>query len=729
MTTIRQHDRSDCGAACLAGIATHYGKPLSVAHVRVLAGTDAGGVTLTDLHLTAAKLGFQAEAVSGDINGLSQAPLPAIVHLNHADTGHHFVVVTRVGKRTVTLLDPADGRRHRWPVARFSAYWSGAALLLLPGPAFFTDAGSPSPTTWRRIGQLLLPYRRQLLRGLFLALLATLLAMAGALFVKVFTDRIAPEGQPHTLHQLGLIFALVLSLQVVASALRKTITLRTARGIDGRLMRTYCKHLLQLPQTVFNSMQPGELLSRMGDILLIRHFANDLLIQSGVPALALVAVLLIALASHPALALWLLLSILAYAGVYALSNALHRTTQRKLLVSDAALDAQFTESIGAIATIKQLGAERLHGRQLDARIHDYLSAAYASRRVSIWSEEATSLLAQGFSLALLWGGGAVVLGGGLSLGELLAFYTLSGYFSAAAAQLMPLARHAQEARIAAERLYGLLDIPAAEPPGATRFEPDRIFPIQFGDVRFSYSHGNEILSGASLALSPGTLTIIRGASGAGKSTLFSLLLRQYTADTGHIQLGIHPLELVSRETLHRHIAVVPQHIQLFDDTLVANICLGKTPDLGRLETLCNALGLMPLIHALPQQLDTPLGPGGCQLSGGQRQLVALARALYRQPQLLLLDEATAALDTAAEARVHRLLLRRKTAGMSILWISHSPGCLPLADEVYLLEDGLLTLQTDRSPYPSVSNGQAAAPLPDHRATAWPTHASEEARDA
>jgi len=705
MTRIHQHDPSDCGAACLAGIATHYGKPLSVAHVRVLAGTDAVGTTLTDLHLAAAKLGFQAEAVSGDIDGLSQAPLPAIVHLDHADTGHHFVVVSRVGKRMITLLDPADGRRHRWPTERFAAYWSGAALLLLPGPAFLAEEGGPTPGPWRRIGQLLLPYRRQLLRGLFLALIATLLAMAGALFVGLLADRIAPQGQTHTLHQLGLIFAVVLSLQVAASALRKTITLRTARLIDGHLMRAYCKHLLQLPQTVFNGMQSGELLSRMGDVLLI------------------------ALASHPALALWLLLSIVAYAGVYVLGNALHRITQRRLLVADAALDARFTESIGAVATIKQLGAERLHGQQLDARIHDYLSAAHASRRVGIWSEEATSLLAQGFSLALLWGGGAVVLGGGLSLGQLLAFYTLSGYFSAAAAQLVPLAKHAQDARIAAERLYGLLDIPPAEPPGATRFEPDHIYPVRLTDVRFAYGHGDDILVGASLTLSPGTITVIRGASGAGKSTLFSLLLRQYPHAAGHIQLGIHPLELVSRETLHRHIAVVPQHIQLFDDTLVANICLGETPDLGQLETLCNELGLMPLIHALPHQLDTPLGTGGCLLSGGQRQLVALARALYRQPQLLLLDEATAALDAVAEARVHRVLMRRKAAGMGILWISHGEGCLPLADEVYLLEDGVLTLQTDRSPYLSVSNGQATTPVPDHRAPAWPPHASEEAHDA
>ena len=712
MTTIRQHDRSDCGAACLAGIATHYGKPLSVAHVRMLAGTNAVGTTLTDLHRAACKLGFQAEAVGGDYIGLSQAPLPAIVHVDHADTGAHFMVVTRTGKRTVTLLDPADGRRHRWPLERFNAYWSGAALLLLPGPAFLVDDGAPIPSIRRRIAQLLLPYRRRLAHAFLLALLVTVLAMAGALFVGLLTDRIVPLGETDSLHRIGLLFVLILLLQVAASAVRKSITLYTARLLDGRLLRSYITHLLALPQSVFNSMQPGELLSRIGDAILIRRLVNDLLIQSGVPALSLVAVLFVSLVRHPLLAIWLLLSIGAYAGVYALANAFHRVVQRRVLVSEAALDARFTETFGAIHTVKQLGSERLHGTRLDAHTHDFLTAAHTAGRVSIWAEEATSLLAQGFSLALLWGGGTLVLKGGLSLGELLAFYTLSGYFSAAAAQLMPLARHVQEARIAAERFFDLWDIPATDPPGATRFTPEDIFPIVLGDVHFTYRDRIETLRGLSLTLARGTLTVIRGASGSGKSTLISLLLRQYAPSTGRIHLGIHPLELIDRETLHRYITVVPQHTRLIDDTFAANICLGETPNPEKLETLCNELGLLPLLGTWPQGLDTPIGPDGCLLSGGQRQLVALARALYRQPRLLLLDEATAALDNATEGRVHRLLLRRKAAGMTILWISHNANSLPLADAVYQLEDGKLTSQTDRSPHLSICNPLATETLPD-----------------
>jgi len=708
MTTIRQHDRSDCGAACLAGVATHYGKSLSVAHVRLLAGTDATGTTLSDLHRAALKLGFQAESVVGDYAGLSQAPLPAIVHLDHADTGAHFVVIVRVGKRTVTLLDPADGRRHRWPVERFNSYWSGAALLLLPGPTFLADDLKPAPTIPRRIVQLLLPYQRHLIRAFLLSLLATVLAIAGAVFVGLLTDHIIPKGSIGHLHGAGLLFGFVLLLQVVASAVRKSLTLHTAQLMDGRLLRMYSAHLLQLPQSVFHSLQPGELLSRMGDAILIRRLVNDLLIQSGVPALSLVVVLLIALGQHPVLAVWLLLSIVAYAGIYAFANTLHRTVQHRLLVSDAALDTGFIETFGSIETVKQLGIGRLQGTRLDARIHDLVTAMHTAGRVGLWTEEATSLLAQGFSLALLWGGGTFVLSGDLSLGELLAFYTLSGYFSTAAAQLMPLARHVQEARIAAERLFSLLDIPVADPPDATRLVLDSIFPVVLDNVHFAYPGSEETLHGLSLTLTSGTLTLIRGVSGSGKSTLMSLLLHQYTPAAGRIHLGIHPLDFIDREALHRQIAIVPQRIELFDDTFVANVCLGEMPDPARLATLCNELGLLPLISTWPHGFDTPLGPGGCLLSGGQRQLVALARALYRQPRLLLLDEATSALDTATEARVHRLLMRRKAAGTAILWVSHNTNNLPLADAIYQLEDGRLIPYA----YRSNTTGTAANAIPD-----------------
>ncbi|MBK1442584.1 peptidase domain-containing ABC transporter [Parapedobacter sp. ISTM3] len=728
MKTIRQHDESDCGAACLAAIAAHYGKPLSIAHIRLLAGTDSTGSTLNGLREAALRIGFQAEAVQGDYAGIQKATLPAIVHLSHSDTGDHFVVLAQAGKRHSTVLDPADGRRHRWPAATFSSYWSGAALLLLPGAEFYGHA-SHTASFWLRCWRLLRPLKAQLGHTLLLAIAATLLAMGGALFVKWFTDDIIPHGYKAALHYTGLLFMLVIVLQAAASTGRRLLTLRTARAIDTCLLTIYCGHLLRLPRIFFNQMQTGELLSRMGDAVKIRQFINDMLLQLGVPVGLLIAIMLLWSVRQPQLGLLLLAMLILHVAVYTFGHTAHRRLQRKLMEADAALDSQFTETFQAVATVKQLGLGKLHAHKLEARIHDLLHAAHASGRMSSWVDEATSLLAQGLSLAILWAGGLAVLQGPLSLGELLAFYTLSGYFSGAAAQLMPITKHLQEAQVAAGRLYAILELPPDTMAGATLLYPDTILPVRMEAVCFGYHRKAAVLQDLSVAFHRGEITIIQGSSGSGKSTLLSLLLQQYPLSDGRISFGIHPAALIHPEALHRLVAVVPQHTQLFNDTLAANVCAGLQRDTALLEGLCNELGLLPCIASWPMGFDTPLGPDGCLLSGGQRQLVALARALYRQPQLLLLDEATASLDDQAEALVHSALLRRKTQGMAIVLVSHRRSSRILADRLLQLHMGRLTaIPTDRLPYPQHPPRIAAQVVPanDH---ALPPGNSMEAPDA
>src|SRR5690606_36168590 len=178
-----------------------------------------------------------------------------------------------------------------------------------------------------------------------------------------------------------------------------------------------------------------------------------------------------------------------------------------------------------------------------------------------------------------------------------------------------------------------------------------------------------------------------GRSGSGKSTLLALLLKEHPLDSGSIHLGGNALSLISREALHRLIAVVPQHTELFQGTVAENCCGTGQPDSERLAALCAELGIMHWIESLPDGFDTPIGPNGCRLSGGQRQRLALVRALYRQPQVLLLDEASSALDAEAEGYVHRMLRRLRDAGMAIVVVSHRESTLRLADRVIHLEDG------------------------------------------
>src|SRR5690606_2169178 len=525
MKTIRQHDRNDCGAACLAAIASHYGQAVSVAQVRLLLGVDAKGSTLGELHDAALRMGFQAAAVSGDYAGLRRATLPVVVHLDHADTGQHFVVLCRAGRRRVVVMDPAEGHRRRWHRKAFCRYWSGTALLLLPGTTF--EQAEAPPGIWRQVIRLLYPVRRAVFTAIACSVAATLLAMAGALFVQLLTDRVMPSGSAPFLHRLGAVFAFLLLVQVAARLGQRLLTLHTGRLLDARLLRSYCHHLLQLPIRFVQRWPTGELLSRMGDAVKIRQLVNDGLIQLTIPLILLLGTLLLLATAQPRLGIVLLIVVPLHIGVYLAAHALHRGIQRRLMAADAALDSQFTETFQAIGTVRQLGLERHHGHRLDAGIARLLHENHASGRTTVLTDEATHLLVQAFSLFLLWAGGSLVLQGGITLGALLAYYTLSGYFSTALTQLMPLAKHVQEARIAADRLYSLLTLPPDKAPGATLLHPGEALPIRVNDVYFACRPGRPVLQGVSFTLLPGCITVVTGPSGSGKSTLLALLLKEH----------------------------------------------------------------------------------------------------------------------------------------------------------------------------------------------------------
>jgi len=707
MKPIRQHDQSDCGAACLAMIASHYGKHLSVAHVRLLIGTDSSGSSLAALHHAALRLGFQCAAVSGNYDALQQCILPVVVHLNHHDTGEHFIILEQIGAKQVKIIDPADGQRHRWPKARFCTYWGGAALLLLPGGDFI-PAKTPR-RNWQRLWPYLYPHRGLLAKALFLAMAATLLAIGSALFVQLLTDIVVPRQNRSLLWQLSALFGTLLLVQVAISYIKQLFTLKSGRTLDARLLNSYCRHLLDLPHAFFQHMQSGELLSRMGDVMKIRYLVNDLLIQLGVPLIVVLFTLMLLVGGHPQLGYLLLISIPLHVGIYLLGHRLHQHIQRRVMEADAALDQQFTESFQAIATIKQLGLSVLHATKLEARIHQFLQANYASGSSTLFIEQATTLLVQAFSLAILGLGGAAVLQGQVSLGELLAFYTLSGYFSSALAQLMPLTKHVQEARIAADRLFSILELPAAQPTAATLLRPSTLFPVHLQQVCFHYRQESPVLRQVSLSIQAGELVVIRGSSGIGKSTLLSIISGQFVPHDGQVYLNGHPIHLIHPDSLQQWVAVVPQHIELFNDTLAANIYLDRPADANHLAAILRELGMLSWAESLAEGFDTPIGPNGCRLSGGQRQRLALARALYREPQLLLLDEATAALDAESEQLIHRALLARKQRGMAQVWISHSTRSVALADQIWQLQAGQLVLETNRTPYDNANQ-----PLPAER---------------
>ena len=696
----KQHDVSDCGVACLASVAAYYGLEMPLARLRQLASTTREGTNVQGLLQAAQSLGLEGRGVKSrhsdgrpNPEPLSGIELPAIAHLVKNGKLLHFVVIYRVGHGQVRLMDPASGRMETVPMETFVGEWTGVLVLLQKSGNF--QPGRHTASLTKRLLQLMRPCRRQVAGIVASSLLFTLLGLATAIFIQKLIDDILPSGN---LRQLGLYSSIMLGLLLLmlgCGRLKGTLTIRTGLDLDARLVPGYYRHLLHLPQPFFDSMQPGELVSRVNDAAGIRQFVVQTLPDLAVDLFSLLLSLLLMLTMHWKLALPMLLLPPLFLMLYAIYNRMNRLTQRQFMERSAAWSARLVESIQSIGTIRQLGLQTHTDKRLADCFGQTQQTAARAGREALWASQSIFFLAQLFTLLLLWYGGHLVTGGTLSVGELVSFYTLSSCFIGPASSVVGLSRSLQNARIAADRLFDILDLEPEPADGELTAIPEG--DIRFEDVHFHYGAQKEVLRGFSATLRRGKTSALVGESGSGKTTLAALVQGLYAPTSGTVYIGDTPLGRLSKSHLRAAIGVVPQRIDLFEGTLMDNIVLDDPqPNYRRALELCQASGLLRQTERLAQGVNTDIGENGWRLSGGQRQLLALVRALYRQPRLLILDEPTAWLDTIAEENIKQLLNDCRRAGTTVLLIAHRLSSVVSADEIFVLSDGRLAEQGTHS---------------------------------
>jgi ATP-binding cassette subfamily B protein len=331
---------------------------------------------------------------------------------------------------------------------------------------------------------------------------------------------------------------------------------------------------------------------------------------------------------------------------------------------------------------------------MEARFVRLLRSVHASALTAIVAGAGTELLARLAAVALLWVGAGLVLGGNLTPGELMSCYALLAYLTAPLGRLVAMNRTAQDALIAAERLFEIMDLEREDERPSLDPDPASLL----GDLRFEqlsarYGGRPRVLHDVTFSVPRGRVTAVVGESGSGKSTLAALAQRIYPADGGRVRLGEHDVAHLGLPALRRAVGVVPQRADLFTGTLLENIALGEpTPDPRRVGSVCQLLGLTELVASLPHGLQTQLGEQGASLSGGQRQRVAIARALYRHPAVLILDEATAALDSIAERQVQHAVRAIAREGCAVLVIAHRLSTIVDADTIVVLDAGRVVEQ-------------------------------------
>jgi ATP-binding cassette subfamily B protein len=685
---VRQTDQSDCGAAALATVALHYRRPLGLQQMRDLAGTDRVGTNLLGLIDAAEKLGFAARGVKGPYEGLPGVPLPAVAHVLSSEGLGHFVVVHRVTPKGVVVADPARGIE-KLTRAQFCAKWTGYLLLLTPEQQVAPlKAGSAPASAGRRFLSLLAGHTSILIETFFCAILITLLGLASSYFIQHLVDSVLVRHEERLLNALGIGMALVIVFRALFAALRQYLLAHVGRKIDLALTSGYSRHLLRLPLRFFEMRRVGEILSRVNDASKVREAV------SGTATTAMVDTTLVVLM---VMVLWiydwpLALVASAFVPLLLFSVMIHhpasRRRSREAMEQGAQLSAHLVEDISGVETVKAFGAERQRTEDGEARLVGFLQSCFSLRKLGMSMAAVGTLVTAVAGLAVLWYGGHRVMAGYLTIGQLMFFYSLLGHLLEPLQRLTSINLQLQDALVAVNRLYEVLDV-EAEPLGdVNKVEFSGLTSaLELQDVSFRYGCRANVLDKVSLVIPAGQTVAIVGASGSGKSTLLKLLMSYYSPTDGRVLLDGQNMQDFELTSLRQRIGLVSQEPFIFTGTLRENISLGR-PDATLTEVMAaaRAAGLEEFVAALPQRYETLIGERGANMSGGQRQRLAIARVLLRQPDILIFDEATSHLDTATERAIQENL-RFALAGKTVVLVAHRLSTIKDADRIYVLHQG------------------------------------------
>jgi ATP-binding cassette subfamily B protein len=686
-------DETDCGAAVLATIARHYGMTLSVQVIRDLAGTDRNGTNLLGLIGAAKRLGFSANAVKGPYEALAGAALPAVAHVQTQDGLGHFVVIHRVSDRTAIVADPASGVE---TLSRdeFCSKWTGYLLLITPDEIVRLplDRQAQVPRPSRRFLTLLGFHRSILVEGFFCAVLMTLLGITTSYFVQHLVDSVLVRRELKLLNAMGIGMAVIVVFRILFGVLRHYLLAFIGRKVDLSLIAGYSRHLLHLPLNFFEMRQVGEILSRVNDAAKIREAI------SGATLTAVVDGLLVVITTA---VLWcydvpLALVATSFAPILLVSVALHHPSaqrrSRKAMEDGAEFSAHVVEDICGIEAIKAYGAESDREHEGERRLVKVVQSVFSLEKLSISMDAIGSLVNGLAGIVILWYGGHRVISGALTIGELMFFYTLLGYMLEPLERLSTINLHIQDALVAVDRLFQVLDIPV-EALDDRKAKLTRIRKgIELHNVSFRYGCRENVLTELNLTIPAGATVAFVGESGCGKSTLLKLLARFYDPTQGQIAIDDVDLRDFDLADLRSRIGLVSQEPFIFSGTLRDNIALGNPQaSLSEIVNAARDAGLEKFINRLPERYETRIGERGANLSGGQRQRLAIARALLRDPEILVFDEATSHLDTATERAIQENL-HGILATKTVVLVAHRLSTIRDADMILVMHDGRIVEQ-------------------------------------
>jgi len=680
---------TDCAAACLAMICLHYKKETTITRLRDMMGTDLKGTNLIGLSKCAEKLGFENASVRVDADGFrSKYTLPCIANVITKEGLSHFVVVYKIGKNNIIVGDPGKDNTERQSIDVFLKRFTGALLILRPTDEFKTGK-IEGEGTYRRFVKLLLPQKKLFIFAILASLMMTVLGIVSSLFNKIIMDEVLPYGLEKLLLSTLIIFTVVGFTQILIEFLRSFIMLYLSQRIDIPLMLGYFKHIYSLPMRFFATRKTGDIITRFSDAFTIKDIFTNIALTliMDVSMAAITGVILFRMNSK-LFAIIALLTLLSIVLVFIFRQPYKKINQEQMQQASV-LNSQIIEGLEAVEMIKGNAVEERELYGIEREYIRSLRIAFKEGWFSIIQGSISSVISTVGNLFIMYFGIKQVLTGNISIGSLMAFMTLSGYFMEPVGNLVGLQLDIQEAQISMKRITEILDYDKEEPEDNEEIERacNLKGDIQIDNVSFRYGNRNLALENVSFCIERGKKTALVGASGSGKSTIVKLLLKYYEPESGRIKIGGKDITEVSAKYLRENISLVPQNIQLFSKSIYENVVIVK-PEASQKE-VAKALAMadaQDFIRKQPMQVHTYLEEAGQGLSGGERQRLALARAFLKDSDLFILDESTSNLDFGTENVIFDTIYN-KLSDKTMLIVAHRLSTIKDCDKIVVMDEG------------------------------------------
>lgn len=683
LPVILQTEVAECGLASLAMIACYHGHKIDLTMLRRQYPVTLKGATLKSLMDTAVQLKFACRPLRLELEDLDKLQSPAILHWDL----NHFVVLKKVNKNSVEIHDPAKGHRVL-PMDEVSKHFTGIAMEMTPTKAF--EAKEEVVTMglsdlWSKISGL----KNSLVQIFILSLLLQVFALVSPFYMQLVIDQVVVGNDMNLLVVLALGFLLLALIRVATEYLRSFVILYLGNQMNIQMAANLFYHLLRLPLDYFEKRHIGDVVSRFGSLQNVKRLLTTGLIESVVDGIMVIGTLVMMYIYSPVLA-FIIIGVVVLYGLlrFAMYRPLKQLTEESI-VANARQHSNFMETVRAAQSIKIFGRET----QRQTVWHNHYASAMNTdigvSKLQMRFKALNDLLFGVENVAVIYFGATMVMEGALSVGMLFAFMSYKSQFSTKAAALIEkmiefkmlslhLERIADIAMTEQEDVYG--DNPALSEPLKGQ--------ITLQDIGFQYA-GSEpfIFQNVNFTFNAGESVAVIGPSGCGKTTLAKVMLGLLKPAEGKMLIDGTDITKLGLNNYRGQIAAVMQDDQLLSGSMFDNIAFFD-PNMSEQRVMESAkiAAIAADIEAMPMGYNTLIGDMGTTLSGGQRQRLLLARALYRQPKILFMDEATSNLDTRLESTVNDAV---KQLNMTRIIIAHRPETIRSADRVVELKSGRL----------------------------------------